>query len=384
MTNGDCTWVQNNLLDYVRADGSTMGLALVQAIDQTANMVWVDKPLNQAKSNVVNQNSNTAANPPQAASINSTLGFPSFTAAADEIYKVEFFLRNLAATGQYFAGTSQIFSATAQRVQNLLSEITPSTVLVQDESLPLVFNNWLQNLLNTYPNGCTSRGQNAINLYRGVMNQMSARLQLPIPACFPLITSGIYVPSTFNPQLLMPPVPQSPRCNVPGTPGQVKYRALADPGSLPAIGILQYGTNNGAVQIMGSGNTNSYAVGSGPSISGSHVQGNALSPLFGDCPGSYVFDNVAANTATYATANIAFTCRNGLGIQDVDITFVMAGQPLPACTLVRANGIAPWRALCSPTAVENRNCVAEFIFLGKRQLVPLTMAISALEFGPPI
>ncbi|KAJ7229760.1 hypothetical protein B0H12DRAFT_222477 [Mycena haematopus] len=389
MTNGDCTWVQDNLIDYVRTDGTPMGLALVQAIDMTPNMVWVDKPLNkplnQAKSNVVNQNSDTPMNPPMLGGMNMILTYPSFNAAADQIYKMEFFLRNLAAIGQYFGGTSQIFEQTALRVQNLLSEITPSSVLVDDASLPQIFNTWLQNLVNTYPLGCTSRGTNAWNHYQMVMNQMATRLQVPIPACFPLITLGIYNPSTFTARLLVPAAPRSPRCNVPGTGGQVVYVESVPPGALAPIGVLQYGTNNGEVQTMGSGNTDFYAVGSGPSISGSHVQGRALDGnAYPGCTGSYIFKDVGANTAGYVTANIAFTCGNGLGPQDVNIQFVMGGQVIPDCTLIRNDANSPWVPLCSPTTAANAACVQSFVLVGgvaRRQLQPLTLAISGLGFS---
>jgi hypothetical protein len=37
------------VFDFVREDGSRMDLALPNAIDITANMVWVDKPLNQGE-----------------------------------------------------------------------------------------------------------------------------------------------------------------------------------------------------------------------------------------------------------------------------------------------------------------------------------------------
>ncbi|KAF7360849.1 Glucan 1,3-beta-glucosidase [Mycena sanguinolenta] len=386
MTDGDCTWVQTNLIDYVRADGSTMGLALVQAIDQTSNMVWVDKPLNQAKSNVVNQNADTAANPPQRALMDSIGNYNSFFAASNTIYRVEFFLRNLAAVGQYFGGTSQIFQATALRVQNLLSEITPSTVIVEDSSLPLVFNTWLRNLVNTYPNGCTSRGMNAWNYYvNTVMRPLSAKLQMPIPTCFSLITAGIYNPSTFTASLLIPPAPTSPRCNVPGTEGQVTWVQSVPPGQQPPVGTLQYGPNNGNVRIMGSGNTDFYAVGSGTSVGDQHVQGMAIDgTTYAGCDGSYLFNDVPPNTAGYATANLAFTCQNGLGPQDVTINFVMNGQTIPSCTLVRKDATSPWQALCSPTANDNSNCVTSFVLLGgvprRQEMAPLTLAVSELQF----
>ncbi|KAJ7708550.1 hypothetical protein B0H16DRAFT_1481276 [Mycena metata] len=391
MTNGNCTWVQDNLLDYMRADGSTMGLALVQAIDQTPNMVWVDKPLNQAKSNVVNQNSATATNPPQLKNMNMIPQFASFAAAAQQIYKVEFFLRNLAGPILWRNFTNlQGYSA---RVQDLLSEITPTVVLVDDASLPLVFNVWLQNLLNTYPNGCTSRGQNAFNFYRGIMNQLSAQTGQAVPQCFPLFTSGI-VPSTFNPNIQMPPAPQAPRCNVPGFQGLIFY----DDGILffgnfsfcvliyTSLTRISKGASPGIsdVQIMGSGNAGIYAIGTGTSISDTHIQGLAIDSTLQGCAGSYIFDDVAPNTAGYSTANIAFECDNGLGPQDVTFEFVMNGETLPACILVRAdaNPGTLWRALCSPTPQDNTECAESLGRLGPNGASSdLSMEITSFTFG---
>ncbi|KAJ7061667.1 hypothetical protein C8F01DRAFT_987065, partial [Mycena amicta] len=386
MTDASCTWVSDNLVTYVRVDNTMMGVALVQAIDQTPNMLWVDKPLNQAKSNVVNQNSNTAANPPMRAAMdNISTIYTSWQAASDQIYRVEFFLRYLASLGEYFARSSQIFEASALRVQNLLSEITPTEVIVDDASLPLMFNTWLTNLINTYPSGCTTRANNAYAYYRNSMQTLAGRLGTPVLACYPLYTLNTYNPSTFTAAILLPPIPASPRCNVPGTPGVLTYTGVAQPGALPAVGTLQYGNNNNQVQMMGSGNTDFYAIGSGPSISGDHIQGRDLSS-FDECPNSFIFNDVGNGTAGYATANIAFTCGNGLGPQDVGITWMMGGQQLPACILVRGSANSPWEVLCSPTAAETTAC-AEAVVLanGARKrappLQPLTMDISALSFS---
>ncbi|KAJ7501455.1 hypothetical protein B0H11DRAFT_2371592 [Mycena galericulata] len=155
-----------------------------------------------------------------------------------------------------------------------------------------------------------------------------------------------YNPSTFNPQTLMPPAPQAPQCNVPGTQSTITYVQSVPAGALPPIGILQYGTNNGVVQIMGSGNTDFCAVGSGPSISGNHVQGLALSgSQYDGCGGSYIFDDVAPGTAGYSTANIQFTCNGFGGQQDVTINFVMNGQTIPNCILVRKDSNSPWKGV---------------------------------------
>ncbi|KAJ7913681.1 hypothetical protein B0H13DRAFT_1612340 [Mycena leptocephala] len=365
--------ISNNLIDYVRADGSTMGVALVQAIDQTANMVWVDKPLNQAKSNVVNGNANTPGNPPMRAAINNiSTVFPTFAAASDEIYRLEFFLRNLAALGQYFEGTSSIFLATALRVQNALSEITPTAILQDDSSIPLMFNTWLTNLINTYPNGCMSRGQAAYALYRTSMQTLAARLGIPVPACYPLYTLNtvlVIFPANDPPQLLLPPVPQSPRCNVPGTPGVIAYTTVPDPGAAPLVGNLQFGTNNQFFLTMGSGNTDFYAVGSGASISHNHIQGQALAALDNECPNSYVFLDAAPNAALI-TANIAYTCGNGLGAQDVTINFRVGAQALPSCMLVSQLAAPPWGLICSPTLAEATACAIQVTLLAGQDLGP--------------
>ncbi|KAF7372867.1 Glucan 1,3-beta-glucosidase [Mycena sanguinolenta] len=363
----DCAWVETNLINYVRADGSTMGLGLVRAIDVTANMVWVDKPLNQAKSNVVNQNSANANNPPQKANMDDITKFNTWNAASDQINRVEFFLRNLAAIGQYFGGSSQIFNATALSVQNLLSEITPSSVPKNDASLPLLFNQWLTNLINTYPNGCTSRGTNAWNYYQAKMQAMATKTGQPIPNCFHLIRGRVYNPSTFTPALLLPPAPVSPRCNVPGTKGYIFYQEAIVNGQLPIIGYLQYGPTSelhSTLRDLISNRKDRYAVGSGASISGQHLQGSAISRTsYPSCAGSYVFDDVPAGTAGYSTAEISFDCGNDVGGKDIDgLIFVMDGQDLPALSTTEANTL----------------CVNEYVAMNQGSSL---LAISQLGFN---
>ncbi|KAF8631388.1 hypothetical protein AX15_002419 [Amanita polypyramis BW_CC] len=150
----DCAWMVENIFGYTRADGTNMGQALVSTIDNVQNMVWVDKAMNQAKSNVVNRNRATAGNPPMKDQMDSIMNFDDAPEEA-RIYDLEYFLRNLAALGQYFQDTSSIFQDTAAKVQQLLSEITPSTPAEDDASLPLIFNQWLETLIDTYPAGCT-------------------------------------------------------------------------------------------------------------------------------------------------------------------------------------------------------------------------------------
>lgn len=100
-----------------------------------------------------------------------------------------------------FGATAATFQATALRVQNLLSEITPDT---PEANLPVEFNSWLRGLISTYPGGCTyadsfskwlrtpltscrSRATNVFNFYVARMNTVSANTGVnPVPACFPL------------------------------------------------------------------------------------------------------------------------------------------------------------------------------------------------------
>jgi len=53
-----------------------------------------------------------------------------------------------------FGATASTFQDTAARVQNLLAEVTPDQVIVATDSLPAIFNDWLTNLISTYPAGC--------------------------------------------------------------------------------------------------------------------------------------------------------------------------------------------------------------------------------------
>ena len=121
----------------------------------------------------MNQNRGAPNNPPQKQNIDVIDGLTQEYNAI-QIYNVEFFLRNLGALGgctfhiltylcriltfssrSDFQTTSNIFQATALRVQNLLAEITPDVVPDETNSIPMIFNNWLRNLISTYPSGCT-------------------------------------------------------------------------------------------------------------------------------------------------------------------------------------------------------------------------------------
>ncbi|KAJ7624380.1 hypothetical protein FB45DRAFT_82299 [Roridomyces roridus] len=235
-----CNWIQASVFSATRRDGSNLGTSLLNAIDDTNNMVWVDRPLNQAKSNVVNGNKKSATNPPQKENIDSIKSFVSVNLIQD----VEYFARNLAALGTYFGSTAAVFQATALRVQNLLAEVTP---ISNDAQLPVEFNEWLRNLIADYPLGCTQRAGFTYNYYTARMQAVSQLTNplTPIPACAPLFSSGLNV-HTFTWQNLIPPAPTLPRCDIPGTTGQISLGQNAQGAYIFEIG---------AFRIMGSGNT---------------------------------------------------------------------------------------------------------------------------------
>ncbi|KAF9048362.1 hypothetical protein BDZ89DRAFT_1126933 [Hymenopellis radicata] len=291
----NCAWIAGDVINYVRRDGSTLGAALLATVDNVQNMVWVDKPMNQAKSNVVNNNKPFPGDPPH----------------EGEIYDIETFLRNFAALGQYFGQTSGIFASTAARFQQLLSEVTPRTILDNSRSLPVLFRDWLTSIVSQYPAGCTSRATNAWNFYRAEMQSVAALTNNGIvPNCFPLYTANTYNPSSFNFQNLLPPAPTTASCNVPGTEGTVGYVGGGTTvKSIPFDTIPQ--------RIMGAGNLNFYAVGSGASLTGAHYQ---------------VID--ASGIGLLGDANLDLQCGGATGAHEVDFNWVFNGQTLGCAAVI--------------------------------------------------
>ncbi|KAJ7500671.1 hypothetical protein B0H11DRAFT_1856122 [Mycena galericulata] len=337
-----CTWIQNNVFNFVREDGSNLGTALLNAIDQVGNMVWVDKPMNQAKSNVVNQNKATAASPPQSDNIDT---ITSFTTSANVIQDVEYFIRNFAALGSYFGNTAAIFRATALSVQNLLAEITPDT---PDANLPAEFNGWLRSLIATYPAGCTSRANNVFNYYVAKMNAVSTATGVtPVPACFPLYHSTTFNPQTFNFANLIPTAPTLPNCDIPGTSGQLSVGS--DSSGNP---VFQVGT----LRVMGSGNTEFYSFGAGASLVGSHYVANDLSSSFANCGGVWAVGQ-STPQAGLTEVNIALNCNGQSGNSIVaPLNFVINNQQLD-CVLVNVNdGSGDFYNICGSTVAAATAC----------------------------
>ncbi|KAF8199218.1 hypothetical protein K438DRAFT_1583339, partial [Mycena galopus ATCC 62051] len=341
-----CTWIQNNVFNFVREDGSNMGLALLNAIDTAS--IQVDKPMNQAKSNVVNQNKATAASPPQSDNIDD---ISDFVTSANLIQDIEYFIRNFAALGSYFGSTSNIFQATALRVQNLLAEITPNS---PDANLPVEYNAWLRDLIATYPGGCTSRATNTFNYYVNKMNAVSAAIHQVVPNCFPLYSSpnvgrldqlfGI----TYK-QPLIPAAPTLPACDIPGTTGRQSLGP--DTQGNP---VFQVGT----LRIMGSGNTMFYSLGDGASLVGSHYIANDLSTSYAGCQGAY---QIALSTIQaqpgLIEATIALNCNGQAGNSIVAPFNIVVNNQQVECVLLNKNdGSNGYFHICGATAAAATTC----------------------------
>jgi hypothetical protein len=316
------TRINDNVFKYTLADGSNLGMKLLQAIDNTNNMVWVDKALNQAKSNVVNNNRGTPGNPPQSAN---TLRILDFQRNAQRINNVEFFLRNFAALGQYFSLISGKFKKTAGDVQTLLSEVTPNSVPDSSKSLPLIFNEWLTDTVNEYPTGCTSRASNAYAFYRTHMQSVALTSNPPtVPQCYTLYNRNIFSPSSFVAQDLIPSVPAAARCNVPGTRGKIGYVS----GTTTVKDMPFWDPN---MRIMGSGKTDFYAVGSGNNIGGMHIQArlfNDFGPRVSDCDGVWVVTDLPVNTQLARPMDVAFNCGGKTGKLEAEFAFFVNGAAL--------------------------------------------------------
>ncbi|KAK7043324.1 chitin synthase [Favolaschia claudopus] len=315
-----CTWIVNNVYTRAGWDGRTWALSLLQDIDQTANMVWVDKPMNQAKSNVVNQNKASAADPPQRQNIDKITDFSSPN-SINLIQDAEYFIRNFAALGTYFGSTGATFQATALRIQNRLAQITPST---PDINLPVAFNSWLRSLVNSYPAGCTSRAANVFNYYRnkmsGVANQHTHR-KIGIPQCFPLFPTGINAQS-FAWQNLVPPPPTLPSCNIPGTQGSLQFGI--NPDGVPENALINF-------RVLGAGRSDLYSFGTGSDYSDPHFVAADISSIAG-CGGAVNIGPSPPGTA-YPDAFLSPQCNGQTGKHTVPISFVVNGQTLSCVSL---------------------------------------------------
>jgi len=341
-----CAWVLNNVYNRPGLDGVTpWSISLAQDIDRTINMFWVDAPLNQAKSNVVNQDVST----PQGANINKITDFIPGGASFNLIQDLEYFIRNFAALGTYFGNTATAFQATALRVQNRLSQITPAT---PDVNLPVEFNSWLRNLMSTYPNGCTSRANAAFQAYHTKMTTIANQVNNGIvPPCFPLYATGITAQTIPNWQALVPPPPNLPACNSPGTEGNIQFGI--NPNGTPEPSVTTY-------RILGSDNPDFYAIGDGDDFSGDHFIADDLSTQYPACPGAWDVGLSAGATAGSSDAYLAVNCNGQTGNQATAlISFVINNQVLDCVSIytnVAAGGGIGIAIICAPTTAAATTC----------------------------
>ncbi|KAJ7651433.1 hypothetical protein FB45DRAFT_1079260 [Roridomyces roridus] len=339
-----CDWIQANVFSFTRRDGSNLGVALLNAIDTAsrlvANMVWVDTPLNQAKSNVVNQNKASPNSPPQSNSIDAIIDFKT---SLNQIQNIEYFIRNFGALGAYFGNTAAIFQATALRVQNLLAEITPDT---PDANLPVEFNAWLRSLVATYPDGCTSRATNTYNYYVAKMNTIKTSAN-PVPDCdLPLYNAGI-APQSFTFGNLIPPAPTLPACDVPGTQGNIILGQDSQGNDVVEAGVFR---------TMGSGNGQFYALGSGTSLAGIHWVAQDLSAVYPNCGGAFQIQ-LQDPSANFPDANIALNCngQSGNNIR-APFNFVFNNQILQCLLLNHNDGTSQFDTICASSTAAAGTC----------------------------
>ncbi|KAJ7310018.1 hypothetical protein DFH08DRAFT_1049527 [Mycena albidolilacea] len=362
-----CAWILNNVYNRAGWDGVTpWALSLLQDIDQAGNpvhpfelllnlsclqavnMVWVDKPLNQAKSNVVNQDKATAADPPQRSNMNSITDVTAGGSSVNLIQDVEYFARNFAALGTYFGNTAATFRATALRIQNRLAQITPAT---PDVNLPVQFNNWLRGLVATYPNGCTSRANNVFNFYQNKMTTLANQNNGGVvPQCFPLYHTGITA-QTFTWQNLIPTAPTLPTCDIPGTEGILQFGI--NPNGTPEPSVSTF-------RVLGSGRTDFYALGDGDDFAGDHFIGEDLSAQFAACQGAW--DIGLSNGATVPTTDafLNLNCNGQTGNQvTAGVSFVVNNQVLGCVSInseVAGGGGLLIYIICSSTTAAATTC----------------------------
>ncbi|KAF7359956.1 hypothetical protein MVEN_00722400 [Mycena venus] len=322
-----------------------------------------------AKSNVVNQNKATASDPPQSENIDKIKNFvdaKNITTVQD----IEYFTRNFAALGTYFSATAAVFQATALAVQNLLAEITPDT---PDAHLPVEFNNWLRGLVATYPAGCTSRTTNTFNYYVNRMNTVNFLTGTAVPACAVLYYANAVAPQTFNFAPLIPPPPNLPACNIPGTNGRLSL-------DLDAQGNPNY--QNFVVRIMGSGNTNFYALGTGASLAGTHYVANDLSTTYAGCQGVYEIA-LDSPSAGYPDAYIALNCNNQVGNAVIaPFNFVVNNQQLQCVLFNKNDNSNGFYQICGPSAAAATTCGSSMVQALQPRFPQASLSTASFVFHP--
>ncbi|KAJ7093562.1 hypothetical protein C8R44DRAFT_989954 [Mycena epipterygia] len=367
----DCQWIVDNIFQYRRSDGSLLGDVILAAMDNINNMVCHNPE--QANSNVVNRNKETAADPPQSQKLRTLALTGDFgnLQTQKNITDMEFFLRSQGALGTYFSDTATTFLNTALQVQNLLAEITPTQVPDPTLSIPGIFNEWLENLIDTYPSGyqlVSSQGN--MEYVQVVDDGYIPADEPPVPNCYPLYNGNTFNSTSFTASSLIPAAPTSAKCNIPGTKGSVVGLTSGPELALASNQI-----------VMGSGNTGLYALGPGSTLSGSHWKAFDLSATGGSsCQGSYQMRDTTDTTGT--SVYIDLSCGKVTGNTKAPFLFSSPILKLPECAVVDVDNGKQYVVICGSSTTTVQSC-AQTIALAQYsnsagQAVPLTsMALNA-------
>ncbi|KAJ7610192.1 hypothetical protein FB45DRAFT_1066365 [Roridomyces roridus] len=321
-------------------------------------MVWVDTPLNQAKSSVVSDSSGSANAPPQTGSIKSITNFLAL-ASQEKLMNYEYYIRNFAALGgcdcflscnyHHALVIHEDLHQTEMRMQTRLAEVTPDIPAV---NLPVEFNNWLRSLLNSYNARYTSRLTNMWNFYSAKMNAISAT-QGPVPQCFTLYHAGRQAqaagqvaisPQTFNIANMIPAAPNLPTCNAPGTLGHVQY------GLLPNGATFKSFNNH---RILGAGSMDYYGLGTGTDFSRDVFAAKRFNSIYAHCQNSWDI-GPSPSKAGLTDVFLDMACNGGTGNKvTTPMTFVVNNQPL-ACVIILSGGQA--FTVCDSTHAAATTC----------------------------
>ncbi|KAJ7616055.1 hypothetical protein FB45DRAFT_1008226 [Roridomyces roridus] len=373
----DCAWILRNVYRRAGFNGNTLDFSvqLIQDIDQIANMVWVDKALNQvnpprsaqkpsleadghatAKSNVVNDSSGKASAPPQSTNIANLKDFTT-QASQDKLMNYEYFLRNFAALGGYLQQTAPVFLETAKRMQTRLAEVTPDTPGI---NLPVEFNDWLRTLLGQYNARYTSRLTNMWNFYSARMDLISSTTGKTVPNCFKVYLDGknlqfggqpAIAAQTFNIANMIPAAPTLPTCNVPGTQGSIRW-------GLNQQGVAVNSPSNN--RILGAGRMDYYGLGNGTDFSKDVLA--ASRPQGANCQNSWEIGFV--NSKTGVTPVFVDMACNGVKTNKVNapMSFVVNDQVLSCVMVDTSSGPSSGSvAICDSTQAAATACAHSFI-----------------------
>ncbi|KAJ8516881.1 hypothetical protein ONZ45_g5860 [Pleurotus djamor] len=156
---GVCQWLETNMWEAIQPNGQATKVAIYNAIDHTANCVWVDRVINNAKSYVTNNQKGSPNDPPLSGHISALDNL----VPTQQGNQIEMMIRAFD-----FHHNSNSLLITATRIRDLLANITPTTPAYppMDER----FINYFATLMGQYSHRITSRGVNMLAFYRNRMN----------------------------------------------------------------------------------------------------------------------------------------------------------------------------------------------------------------------